>query len=228
MLDRFRSSETTTFFRVLHRASPGLATLWWALLLLRGTMPALLAVVDRGAWSAPSATARTSPGRSPSSASSSCSPGPRPGAPGGQRHPRCGDRRLAERPADGRRPSRRPGMGHLESPELANDLSMARDFDLGMNGPPLFIAMDFIASGLVLLVSGVPSAAVLFALRLVGAARAARRLGRDPLAAPRERGLEGPQHRRGAAAHRHAATPTTSRSSRPRPRSCGCSGSPTG
>ena len=44
MLERFRSSETTTFFRVLYRASPGLATLWWALLLLRGTMPALLAV----------------------------------------------------------------------------------------------------------------------------------------------------------------------------------------
>ena len=29
-----------------------------------------------------------------------------------------------------------PGMGHLESNELAEDLSMARDFDLGMNGPP--------------------------------------------------------------------------------------------
>ena len=53
-------------------------------------------------------------------------------------------------------------MGHLESNELAEDLSLARDFDLGMNGPPLFIAMDFIAGGLVLLVSGVLSAAVLF------------------------------------------------------------------
>ena len=35
-------------------------------------------------------------------------------------------------------------------------------------------------------------------LHLVGAAGARRRLGRDPLAAARERDLEGPQHRRGA------------------------------
>ena len=40
-------------------------------------------------------------------------------------------------------------MGHLEDPELHNDLTVARDFDLGMTGPPLHITMDFIASGLV-------------------------------------------------------------------------------
>lgn len=54
-----------------------------------------------------------------------------------------------------------PGMGHLESPELTNDLTMARDFDLGITGPPLSIAMDFIASGLVMMLTGVASAAVL-------------------------------------------------------------------
>jgi ABC-type multidrug transport system fused ATPase/permease subunit len=54
-------------------------------------------------------------------------------------------------------------MGHLEDPTLGTDLTVARDFDLGMTGPPLSIAMDFLAGGLVLLVAGVSSAAVLFA-----------------------------------------------------------------
>ena len=57
---------------------------------------------------------------------------------------------------------RPPGMGHLEDPKLTSDLSMARDFDTGITGPPLFISMDFIASGIVEMVAGVASAAVLF------------------------------------------------------------------
>ena len=40
---------------------------------------------------------------------------------------------------------RPPGMGHLEDPTLTSDLTVARDFDLGMTGPPLSISMDFIA-----------------------------------------------------------------------------------
>ena len=54
-----------------------------------------------------------------------------------------------------------PGMGHLENPELTSDLTMARDFDLGISGPPMFISMDFIASGLVEMVGGLAAAAVL-------------------------------------------------------------------
>ena len=42
---------------------------------------------------------------------------------------------------------RPPGMGHLEDPTLTSDLTVARDFDLGMTGPPLSISMDFIAGG---------------------------------------------------------------------------------
>jgi ABC-type multidrug transport system fused ATPase/permease subunit len=38
---------------------------------------------------------------------------------------------------------------------------MARDFDLGITGPPLSLAMDFIATGLVTMVSGLAAAAVL-------------------------------------------------------------------
>ena len=56
-----------------------------------------------------------------------------------------------------------PGIGHLEDPELAGDLSMARDFDLGISGPPLAISMDFIAAGLVELLAGLTAVAILFA-----------------------------------------------------------------
>jgi hypothetical protein len=55
-----------------------------------------------------------------------------------------------------------PGIGHLEDPELGSDLTVAREFDLGMTGPPLSISMDFIAGSLVEMLAGVASAAVLF------------------------------------------------------------------
>jgi ABC-type multidrug transport system fused ATPase/permease subunit len=54
-------------------------------------------------------------------------------------------------------------MGHLEDPALTSDLTAARDFDLGMTGPPLFISMDFIAGGMVEMIGGFASAALLAA-----------------------------------------------------------------
>ena len=54
------------------------------------------------------------------------------------------------------------GIAHLEDPALAADLTVARDFDLGMTGPPLSYSMDFIAGGLVGTIGGLASAAVLF------------------------------------------------------------------
>jgi ATP-binding cassette subfamily B protein len=56
---------------------------------------------------------------------------------------------------------RPPGMGHLEDPTLTSDLTVARDFDLGMTGPPLAISMDFIATGMVEMIGGVASAVIL-------------------------------------------------------------------
>src|ERR1700741_356405 len=53
-------------------------------------------------------------------------------------------------------------MGHLEDPRMTADLTAARDFDLGMTGPPMSYSMDFIAGGLVGLISGLAAAAVLF------------------------------------------------------------------
>jgi ATP-binding cassette, subfamily B, bacterial len=58
---------------------------------------------------------------------------------------------------------RPPGMGHLEDPTLTGDLTVARDFDLGMTGPPLNISMDFIAGGLVEIIGGLACAIVLAA-----------------------------------------------------------------
>ena len=54
-----------------------------------------------------------------------------------------------------------PGIGHLEDSALTSDLTVARDFDTGMTGPPLALSMDFIASGLVWMVGGLASAALL-------------------------------------------------------------------
>src|SRR3954471_5984104 len=56
---------------------------------------------------------------------------------------------------------RPPGLAHLEDPALTSDLTVARDFDLGMTGPPLSNAMDFLASGLIGIVGGIASAIVL-------------------------------------------------------------------
>ncbi len=55
------------------------------------------------------------------------------------------------------------GMAHLERADLIDDLVVARDFDLGIMGPPRHISIDFIATGLVELVVGFASAMVLFA-----------------------------------------------------------------
>jgi ATP-binding cassette subfamily B protein len=52
------------------------------------------------------------------------------------------------------------GMGHLENPKLTTDLTMARDFDLSITGPPMYISMDFIAGGLVEMVGGLASVAL--------------------------------------------------------------------
>lgn len=57
------------------------------------------------------------------------------------------------------------GLGHLEQAELTDDLTMSRDFDQGILGPPLAISMDFITGGMLDFVIGVIAASVLFAFR---------------------------------------------------------------
>jgi ABC-type transport system involved in cytochrome bd biosynthesis fused ATPase/permease subunit len=53
-------------------------------------------------------------------------------------------------------------MGHLEDPRLTGDMTVARDFDLGMTGPPMHIDMDFIAGSLVTIIGGLSCSVLLF------------------------------------------------------------------
>ncbi|GAA1140997.1 ABC transporter ATP-binding protein [Kribbella jejuensis] len=55
-----------------------------------------------------------------------------------------------------------PGIGHLEDPGLSEDLVVAREFDHGQTGPPMYLNVDFVAGSLVELVGGIASAVVLF------------------------------------------------------------------
>jgi ATP-binding cassette subfamily C protein len=54
-----------------------------------------------------------------------------------------------------------PGIGHLEDPSLTADLTVAREFDLGMTGPPMSLNVDFIAQSMTQLVTGVAGAVAL-------------------------------------------------------------------
>ena len=162
MLAKLQGSDSWKFFAVLGRADRKLAYAWWALLLLRGLLPAAFAIamgllvgaIQRGASLA----------------------GPL-GVVGAvfvllqvlsPFHQAIGTN-LGSRTAAWLYDELTkacvllPGMGHLEDPRLTTDLTMARDFDLGISGPPLFICMGFIASGLAEMIGGIASAAVLAA-----------------------------------------------------------------
>ena len=116
------------------------------------------------------------------------------------------------------------GIGHLERGELTNDLTTARDFDLGMTGPPMFMNMDFIASGLVELLGGVASAIVLLGFAwwapvlLLGAWGRTHWLLRES-GVWRDRNTDEVQARRSGT----PTTPTASPSTRRRPRRSGSS-----
>ena len=150
------------FFRVLPKAAPGLAAAWWLGLVLLGILPAAFAVamgVLIGAVR--SGQSLVTPLAfvggifillqvlNPIHRAVSTNLGDRTAA--------WLYDRLAEACV------RPPGIGHLENPSLTTDLTVARDFDLGMTGPPLSISMDFIASGMIMLVTGFASALVVAA-----------------------------------------------------------------
>jgi ATP-binding cassette subfamily B protein len=160
MIERLRAHNEWKFFGVLPRADRTLAVAWWAVLLLRGILPALFAIVmgllvgavQRGddlvtplvLMGIVFVPLQVLP---PVHQAIGTNLGSRTAA-------WLYDRLTwaCVRP---------PGMGHLENPRLTSDLTMARDFDLGITGPPMSISMDFIAFGLVMMVSGLASAVVL-------------------------------------------------------------------
>jgi ABC-type multidrug transport system fused ATPase/permease subunit len=160
MMQRLRERNEWKFFAVLPKADRGLALIWWVILILRGVLPAVFAIaVGLVVWSVQRGVSLIGPllfggvvfvllqVLTPIHQAVSAN---------------LGDRmatwlydRLMEACV------RPPGMGHLEDPKLTGDLTVARDFDLGMTGPPLFISMDFIAGGLALMIGGLASAVVL-------------------------------------------------------------------
>ena len=162
MIERLRARPEWKFFAVLPRADSRLAIAWWCVVLLRGALPALFAIAMGMLVGAV--------GRGQSLAAPLALVGLvfvllQVLAPLGQAlGANLGNRTAAwlydELTTACVCP---PGMGHLEDPRLTTDLTMARDFDLGISGPPLSVSMDFIASGLVELVGGLASAVVLFA-----------------------------------------------------------------
>ncbi len=161
-MKRLTERNEWKFFSVLPKADGPLALFWWGILLLRGVLPAVFAI----AMGALVAAVEQGQGL-----------GPALGFAGAvfvllqvltpihqAVSANLGDRtaawlydRLTEACV------RPEGVGHLEDPSLTSDLTVARDFDLGMTGPPLSISMDFIASGLVDLISGLACAVVLTA-----------------------------------------------------------------
>jgi ABC-type multidrug transport system fused ATPase/permease subunit len=160
VLRRLHARNEWKFFSVLPQADRGLALVWWIALTLRGVLPAVFAIatgvlvgaIQRGdSLMLPLALAGAV-----FVALQVLTPIHQAiGANLGDRTAAWLNDRLAEACV------RPPGLAHLENPALTNDLTVARDFDLGMTGPPLSIAMDFIASGLVEMIGGLASAVVL-------------------------------------------------------------------
>jgi ATP-binding cassette subfamily B protein len=160
VIERLRARNEWKFAGVLPAADGALAAAWWTLLVLRGLLPAgfaiamggLVAAVQRsGSLTAPLALVGVvfvlMQVLSPLHQAAGANLGSRTSA------------WLYDNLTTAC--VRPPGMGHLEDPRLTSDLTMARDFDLGISGPPMSISMDFIAAGLVELVGGLASAAVL-------------------------------------------------------------------
>jgi ATP-binding cassette, subfamily B, bacterial len=155
------SRPASRFFVTLTRSVPGLAWAWWVLLLVRSLVPAALAVatgllVGRVGSGGP----LTVPLLAFAAAFVLSQVGPPVhqvvGALAGYKFSSVLNDRLMALTLGPE------GIGHLERGDLTNDLTTARDFDLGWTAPPMFLNMDFIAQGLVLLLGGIVSALVLF------------------------------------------------------------------
>jgi ATP-binding cassette subfamily B protein len=161
ILADLRTRPATRFFVTITRAVPGFAVAWWGLLLVRALVPAGLAIATgvlvgrvevRGDLTAPLVAFGIV------FVLSQIGPPVHQvvGALLGHHVSNVlNDRLMAATLSP-------DGVSHLERGDLTNDLTTARDFDLGWTGPPMFMNMDFIAQGLVMLLGGIASALVLF------------------------------------------------------------------
>lgn len=159
--DRLRSRQEWRFFAAIWRASRGQAVLLWTLLLLRGALPSVVSLCFGWLISSISRDRSAAAPLTVLGAAFTLLLVLRPihnavsQILGGKLAATLYDRLMTAGTAP-------PGIAHLERPELMNDLTMARDFDLGMLGPPLDISMDFIMNGLLDMVVGVIAALLLF------------------------------------------------------------------
>ena len=162
LLTSLRNRNEWMFFAALPKADGTLASVWWAVVLLHGILPALFAIamgvlVDAVQRGEPLTGPLIVVGvifvllqvLTPFQTAVSHNLGDRTAA------------FLYDRLTTAC--ARPQGIAHLENPALTADLTVARDFDRGMTGPPLSYSMDFIAGGLVGMVGGLAAAVVLFA-----------------------------------------------------------------
>ena len=162
LIERLRGRPEWKFLAILPRANPLLAAIWWTVLVLRSLLPALFAVAMGllvGAVEAGGGLGWPLAGVGAVFVLLQVLP-PLHLAAGANLGSSAAAWLYDELTVACVEPR---GIGHLEDPELAGDLTMARDFDLGISGPPLAISMDFIAAGLVELLAGLAAAAILFA-----------------------------------------------------------------
>ncbi|GHC79431.1 multidrug ABC transporter permease [Nocardiopsis terrae] len=158
----FRARREWVFFATLWKSHPALTVAWWALVLFQGVLPAVFVVavgvlVGAVADGAPLRTPLLLIGvvfvlmqvMTPLHA--------QVGSLLGEHvSDRLHDRLLvAANTPD--------GVAHLEDRERMDELTAARDFDLGLTGPPLHLSMGIIAGGLVEAVAGLAQAVVLAA-----------------------------------------------------------------
>jgi ATP-binding cassette, subfamily B, bacterial len=173
-LQRFLARDEWKVVGVLPKADPVQAALWWTILVLRGILPAALGIamgvlVDAVQWGASLLIPLTFTAiifillqiLGPLHQAISANLGERTSA---WLHDRLAEACVGP-----------VGVGHLEDPDLASDLVVARDFDLGITGPPLWLSMDFIGAGLIEMIGGLSCVIVLasfnwWAALLLGAA----------------------------------------------------------
>jgi ATP-binding cassette subfamily B protein len=161
---RLRQSAEWRFFGVLFRANAGLAAAWWALVVLRGLLPAGFAVsmgvlvgsvqdgdplggplVAMGAFF----VLMQAIGPMHDALSTNL---------GAQVTAWLNDRLLSAC-------SDPDGLAHLEDPALADELGSAREFEFGMAGPNITVSMPNIGAGFASFAGGLTSALLLFGYR---------------------------------------------------------------
>ncbi len=164
MISRIRSAPVAQFFGLLARADRRLAIAWWGLVALRSALPALFvvamgvtvsAVQQHDSLALPltaigvTFVAMQAVGPVHDALSSNL---------GAKVSVYLHDRLMLACVGP-------PGLGHLENPELADELSSAREFDLGLTGPSIVVSMPNIGGGFAQFGGGIAQVLLLFAYR---------------------------------------------------------------